>query len=115
MFMNLEKQTENILFENCRTGHLTISSKKHELFGIQHSGGNAILVRSKYPFDVLETMVVFEIGDEIQQLAINNEGDFLAAVIHRASGQQSIVISDISKLDAGGKVSIFNYYFFGFS
>ena len=100
---DLENQTGKILFENCRTGHLTISSKKHELFGIQHNSGNAILVRSKYPFYVLETLVVFEIGDEIQQLAINNEGDYLAAVIHRPSGQQSIVISDISKLDAGGK------------
>ena len=100
---DIENDTDRMLFEDCRTGHLTISSQKHELWGIQHNNSKAILVKSKYPFEVLETIVVFESGDEIQQLAINNSGDFLAAVIHRASGQQSVVISDVTKLDEGGK------------
>jgi hypothetical protein len=100
---DIQNNKDNLLFKDCRTGHLTISSKKHELWGIQHNSGNAILVRSKYPFDLLETIVVFEIGDEIQQLSINNSGDLLAAVIHRSSGQQSIVIADLTKLDEGGK------------
>lgn len=100
---DIENGKDKMLFKDCRTGHLTISPNNHELWGIQHNGGNAALVRSKYPFDILETLVVFEIGDEIQQLSINNEGDYLAAVLHRSSGQQSIIIADISKLDAGGK------------
>lgn len=94
---------DRLLFEDCRTGHLTISNQLHELWGIQHNSGKAILVRSKYPFEVLETMVVFETGDEVQQLAVNNGGNLLAAVIHRVSGQQSIVISDLTQLDEGGR------------
>lgn len=100
---DIENDVDRMLFKDCRAGHLTISPEKHELWGIQHNSGKAILVKSRYPFNLLETMVVFETGDEIQQLAVNNTGDYLAAVIHRATGQQSIVISDISKLDEGGK------------
>lgn len=100
---NLKDQTDELLFENCRTGHLTISSGTNELWGIQHNSAKAILVRSKYPYKQLETMVVFDVGDEIQQLAISSSGDILAAVIHKSSGHQSIILADVSKLDEGGR------------
>lgn len=100
---DLKSNDDIMLFEDCRTGHLTISSGKHELWGIQHNAGNAILVKSEYPFQVLETMVIFETGDEIQQLSVNNKGDFLAAILHRSNGNQSIIISDLSNIKNGGK------------
>lgn len=99
----LNDGTDELLFENCRTGHLTISSGTYELWGVQHNNAKAILVRSKYPYNQLETMVVFDVGDEIQQLAISNSGNILAAVIHKSSGHHSIVLADVSKLDEGGR------------
>ncbi len=98
---NVNSGEDKLLFKDCRTGHLTISPAKNELWGIQHNSAKAILVRSQYPYNILESMVVFDVGDEIQQLSINNRGDVLAAVIHRASGHQSIVLADISKLEEG--------------
>lgn len=100
--IDLKTNEDRLLFKDFRTGHLTISSKMHVLWGVQHSGGKASIVRSKFPYDILETMVVFDVGDEIQQISLNNQGNLLAAVIHRVTGQQSIVISDITNLDEGG-------------
>lgn len=100
---NTSSGEDKLLFKDCRTGHLTISPGKNELWGIQHNSAKAILVRSQYPYNVLESMVVFDVGDEIQQLAINNSGDILAAVIHRTNGHQSIILADVSKLEEGGR------------
>lgn len=100
---NFNSNKDELLFRDCRTGHLSVSAKKFELWGIQHNGAKSILVRSKYPYEQLESMAVFDVGDEIQQLSINNSGDILAAVIHKSSGNQSIVLADVSKLDEGGR------------
>lgn len=89
------------LFEDSRVGQLTISPVTHELWGIQHLSGKAILVRSKYPYLELQSLAVFDVGDEFYQLAINRNGNLLAAALHRNDGSQSIIISDITRLDKG--------------
>lgn len=98
---NLSQKKHRELFPDSRTGQLTISKKTHELYGIRHSSGKASLVKSKYPYLILETLTVFPLGDEIQQLAINPEGNLLAAVIHKTSGEQSIILIDLVKLNKG--------------
>lgn len=103
---NLLTKKHRELFPDARTGHLTVSSKTHELFGIRHSSGKASLVKSKYPYLILETLTVFPLGDEVQQLAINPDGNLLAAVIHKVNGEQSIIVIDLTKLNKGIR---FNY------
>lgn len=92
---------EKLLFENLRVGSLTISPEKHELWGVQHQSGKAILVRSKYPYTEAQSLSAFAVGDELQDLAINRKGDLLAVTLHLSSGQQSIVIADVKDLDKG--------------
>lgn len=98
---DLKTGSERCILPDVRVGHLTISAEKHELWGIQHVGGRAILVRSKYPYTELQSLVVFNVGDELLQLSINQKGDFLAATLHRSNGQQSIILADIQEIDRG--------------
>lgn len=98
---DLNSSKEKLLFKDSRIGQLTISENKHELWGIQHLSGKAILVKSKYPYSEYQSLAVFNVGDEFSDLFINREGNILAAVLHRSSGQQSIIISDITGLEKG--------------
>ncbi len=98
---DLNKSKHRTLFKDARTGHLTLSPKTHQLYGIQHSSGKAILVRTKYPYQILETLTVFPLGDEVQQLAMSPDETLLAAVVHKISGEQSIVLIDVQKLNKG--------------
>ncbi|MFZ1518123.1 MAG: hypothetical protein WAU11_05070 [Ignavibacteriaceae bacterium] len=92
---------EKLLFENARIGYLTSSPITHELWGIQHLSGKSILVKSKYPYTELQSLSIFNVGDELQDLSINRNGNLLAATLHRNTGQQSIIISDITGIEKG--------------
>ena len=98
---DINKDKDVCLFEDSRVGQLTVSPETHELWGIQHLSGKAILVKSKYPYSELQSLAVFEVGDEFDQLSINRAGNLLAATLHRSDGTQSIIISDISQLENG--------------
>ncbi len=89
------------LFPDSRVGQLTISPETHELWGIQHLSGKAILVKSRYPYTELKSLVVFDVGEEFSQLSINRNGKILAATLHKSDGSQSIIIADISSLENG--------------
>lgn len=104
---DLNTDREKLLFSNMRVGALTISPKTHELWGIQHISGKNVMVRSKYPYTELQSLTVFKVGDEIQDLSINPDGDILAGTIHQSDGKQSIFISDITGLEKG-KSFLFN-------
>ena len=98
---DLNSHKEKLLFKDSRIGQLTISQTTHELWGIQHLSGKAILVRSKYPYTEVQSLSVFDVGDEFSDLSINRTGNLLSSVLHRSSGQQSIIISDITGLEKG--------------
>lgn len=104
---NLSQKKHRELFPDSRTGHLTISKHTHELYGIRHSSGKVSLVKSKYPYLILETLMVFPLGDEVQQIAVNPKGDLLAAVIHKVTGEQSIIMIDLLKLNKGEGLHFF--------
>lgn len=96
---NLTQKKHRELFPDSRVGHLTIAKSTHELFGVRHSSGKVSLVKSKYPYTILEVLTVFPLGDELQQLAANPSGDLLAAALHKVSGEQSIILIDLKKLN----------------
>jgi len=98
---DLNSSKEKLLFKDSRIGQLTISENKHELWGIQHLSGKAILIKSKYPYSEYQSISVFNVGDEFSDLSIDREGNLLASVLHRSNGQQSIIISDITGLEKG--------------
>jgi hypothetical protein len=104
---DLINDKENLIFENVRVGALTVSRTTHELWGIQHVSGKDVMVRSKYPYTELQSLTVFKVGDELQDLSINPKGDLLAGTLHQSDGKQSIFISDITGLEKG-KPFLFN-------
>lgn len=96
---DLNTKKDKILFRDYRVGAITISPNKHELWGIQHHSGKATLVRSKYPYTELQSLYVFDVGDEFQDLSVNRNGNFLAATLHRSDGKQSIILIDLENLE----------------
>jgi hypothetical protein len=99
--LNLRTEEKQQLFEDVRIGDITVSST-HELWGIQHSEGKAVLVYSAYPYLTLQKIIVFDVGDELFQLSVSPSGKFLSAILHRSNGVQSIVLIDLSKIKEGG-------------
>ena len=99
--LDVRTGTSKELFADCRTGHLTISSRTHELWGIRHQGGGATLVLARQPYDSLQELLHFDIGDEVQGLSISPSGETLAAVLHKADGEQMIVLADAEKIKQG--------------
>ncbi|HSP88228.1 MAG TPA: hypothetical protein VLN45_08840, partial [Ignavibacteriaceae bacterium] len=99
--LNVETEETKILFKDSRIGHLTVSSKTHELWGVKHSGGKAAIIYSPYPYNSLEQILEFSVGDEIQQLSVNPSGKFIAATLLRSNGQQSLILFDTDSLLSG--------------
>ena len=99
--LNPKTGDEEMLFENCRTGDLTVSPTTHELWGVRHSIGHATLVFSPYPYKSLNDVVSFNVGDNIQNLSVSPNGNLLAAVLHKTNGSQSLILIDLEKLKAG--------------
>ncbi len=98
-----EKHTgkSKLLFKDARVGHLTVSPVTRELWGIQHSGGKASLVFSPFPYNTIEQVVGFDIGDEVHQLSVNQSGSKLAAVLQRSNGSRAILLIDCERIKAG--------------
>ncbi len=99
--LDVKSGEKKLLFENSRVGHLTVSPATQDLWGILHSGGAATLVWSPFPYDSLKELIYFDVGDEVQGLAVSPSGKLLAAVFHKANGDQSIVLADCKKIRAG--------------
>jgi hypothetical protein len=103
--LDVKSGERRILFENARVGHLTVSPATHELWGIRHSGGAAWLVYSPFPYDSLVQLVYFDIGDEVHGLAVDPSGATLAAVLHKANGDQSIIAVSTDAVKKGARTT----------
>ncbi len=90
-----------MLFDNCRVGDITVSPATHELWGVLHSDAKVTLVYSSYPYSELKPFIGFKEGDEIYNLSVSPSGQYLAAVLHRASGSQSIVVANCDSIKSG--------------
>ncbi len=99
----LDTQTgsSKLLFPDCRTGDLTVSSKNHDLWGVVHTNGRTGIVYSLYPYKNLEPVVGFNLGDDVSDLAVSPDGHYLAGVLHRGDGSQIIFITSCDTLKTG--------------
>ncbi len=89
------------LFKDYRIGDLTVSPITHELWGLRHSGGGVALAHSNYPYNKIDPVVDFNIGDDLFDLSVSPSGKFMAAVYHKSNGQQLLILIDLDKLKAG--------------
>lgn len=103
---HLETGDEKMLFEDARIGDLAVSPVTHDLWGIQHESGFATLVYSKYPYKEIKRLATLELGEELFNLCIEDQGKRLAATIKKPSGQQSIIVFDTESVLTD---SLFNY------
>jgi len=92
--IDVNSKKKQLLFENYRIGYLTVTEETHELWGIEHANGYAILVYSPYPYNELFPVIKFDLGQEVNQLSVSPNGNFLAAVLHKTDGSQSLIIID---------------------
>ncbi len=96
---------QKLLFRDIRVGQLTVSPKTHELWGVRHHAGRASLVYSAYPYGDIIPVVGFEVGDNLQSLAVSPSGNYLAAVLHQPSGRHALIVADIQRLREGKNFS----------
>ena len=90
----LDSGDEKLLFKDIRVGDLAVSPVTHDLWGIQHDAGYATLIYSPYPYKEIIRLVTFDLGDEVFNLSIEDQGKRLAAALKKSSGQQSIIVFD---------------------
>jgi len=100
--LDTQSGEKKLLFENYRVGDLSISPGTRDLWGVEVNGGIKTLVVMPYPYNKVSQIASFEAGDDIFNLAVNQTGDKLAAVLHRSNGLQSIILTDVKKLLSGG-------------
>ena len=108
--LDTENEDKRLLFKDCRVGSLTISPATHELWGIEHSASTASLVYSIYPYEKLDPLLQFDVGDEFQQLSVSPSGKYLAAVLHQSSGDQKIILLNVDAVKSGERVKYETLY-----
>ena len=101
--LNTENKKTRLLFPNCRIGDLTVSPETHNLWGVLHSDAETSLMVSPFPYKILVPLIKFNVGDELYDLSISPSGRYLAAVLHRDNGQQSIIIVNSDSLKNGSE------------
>lgn len=89
---DIETNDKKNLFQNARVGDLTISPVTHDLWGIRHDAGFVSLVFSPYPYQEILPLLTLELGDEIFNLSVDDDGKRLSAILKRSSGQQSLIV-----------------------
>lgn len=104
--LDVETGKSDMIFPDCRVGNITIAPATQELWGVRHQGGGVALVLSQTPYDSLREVLYFAIGDEIHGLSASPSGKLLAIVLHRANGEQSIVLYDCDKIKRGEAAAI---------
>jgi hypothetical protein len=111
--LDINSNTLELLFENYRIGDITIAKETKELWGIQHSGGAANLVYSKYPYKNIENLITFDVGQEIFQLSVSQSGNEILAIVHLSDGSQKLIISNCSTIREKRKFEFETLYTFG--
>lgn len=101
--IDLKSGDKKELFKDYRTGDITVSRETHELWGVQHDAGRSSLMYSSYPYKKLEALINFNEGDNLFNLSVSPSGKYLAAVLHRASGVQALVLVNCDSLEANDK------------
>jgi hypothetical protein len=89
------------LFKDYRIGDLAVCSTTHELWGLRHSGGAVTLTHSSYPYNKMDPVVAFKVGDDLYDLSVSPSGKFLVAAYHKANGQQSLILVNLDNLKDG--------------
>lgn len=95
-----KKQTK---IRYARTGNLVFNPADRVLWAVKHDNGYATLVKIPEPYTELVPMYTTEFGKSIFDLAISNDGKKLSASLTGISGEQSLILFDLSELEAGSK------------
>ena len=61
------------------------------------------MVFTEYPYKSVNPVFTFDFSEELSHLSVTKSGDKLAAVVHQASGQQSIILFDKNNLLLSGE------------
>jgi hypothetical protein len=103
--VDLLTKEKKLLFPDSRIGNITISAGTNDLWGVQQQGGLSTLVFIEYPYQSVNPVFTFDFSEELSHLSVTKSGEKLAAVVHQASGQQSIIIFEKNNLLSGEPVN----------
>jgi hypothetical protein len=103
--VDLLTKENKLLFPDSRIGNITISAGTNDFWGVQQQGGLSTLVFTEYPYKTVKQVFTFDFSEELSHLSVTKSGEKLAAVVHQASGQQSIILFTKNNLLSGEPVN----------
>jgi len=101
--VDLKTGDQKELFKDYRTGDITVSRVTHELWGVQHDAGRSSLMYAPYPYKKMDPVINFSEGDNLFNLSVSPSGKYLAAILHRSNGEQSLILVDCDSLKSTEK------------
>ncbi len=96
--IDLFTKEKKLLFSDSRIGNITVSPHTQDFWGVQQQGGLSTLVISPYPYQSIEPVFSFDFGEELSHLSVSKSGEQLLGILHRSSGQQSLILFDTNNL-----------------
>ncbi len=96
--LNINTGKVSPVMEDERTGNITLDWTNKTIWGVRHNAGEVSVVYSKPPYKEFLILRSFPVGEEIYNLAVSPNGRQLAAVMHKTSGEQSLLIVDLENL-----------------
>ncbi len=99
--IDVKSGSRRILNKLTRAGDLEFNAVDKCLWGVQNDNGYSTLVKIPPPYD--RTLPVFSapFGKVLFDLDISHSGDMLCATLSGIRGEQSLILFDLKKLDAG--------------
>lgn len=98
---DIATHTSTVLLRDVRIGDLVWNRSGHTLWGVQHNNGLSSLVVIQPEQRKSASVKIFEYGNDIFDIDVSPDGEFLTAAISDLSGRQKLVRYGVAELQAG--------------
>jgi hypothetical protein len=99
---DVETHHSERLLKDIRTGDLAFDAADGSIWGVRHDNGLSTLVEFQAPYQKLTVRRDFEYGNDIFDIDVSPDGQYLTGAISDVSGKQKLVRYRIEDLRKGG-------------
>ncbi len=96
--VDIQTGKSKILMEDIRTGDLAFNKSDRSLWGVRHFNGISTLVRIPYPYQEWNTIYSAPYGQDIYNIDISPDGQYLSAAFAEISGKQRLIKMNLKDL-----------------
>jgi hypothetical protein len=96
--VNVDTGESRLLFPISGMGELAVNPKDHSLWGVNIINGMSIISVSHFPYKKITHLLPLKTETILAHLAISPDGNKIAATLHKANGEQEIILIDLNAL-----------------